>query len=298
MYFPVADIDINPLIPLVAGLAVSAVSAPAGVSGGFLILPIYLNFLNFTGLAVSPTNFLYNIVAMPAGLWRLHREKRLMWGLGWLIMAGCLPGIFAGTVLRCTWLKNAADFKVFVALVLAALGLGLLRNLIKGDSLVLKAEKAFLKNRDRSALVCVYGAKSIRYEFGGETFTVSTPKIALVSLAVGLIGGIYGIGGAAVIAPVLIGLFQMPIYVVNGASLLAGWAGAVFGLFSYTVFWPFVSGAAPVWPDVGLGVLFGLGGMIGVYLGSAFQRFLPPRPIKLLMLGLITVLAAQNLGLF
>lgn len=298
MYFPVAGIDINPLIPLVAGLAVSAVSAPAGVSGGFLILPIYLNFLNFTGLSVSPTNFLYNIVAMPAGLWRLHREKRLMWGLGGLIMAGCLPGIFAGTVLRCTWLKNATDFKVFVALVLAALGLGLLRNLIKGDSLVLKAEKAFLKNRGHVGLACTYGLKHICYEFGGETFRVSTPKIALVSLVVGLIGGIYGIGGAAIIAPVLIGLFQMPIYVVNGASLLAGWAGAVFGLFSYLVFWPFISGEPPVRPDIGLGVLFGLGGMFGVYLGSALQRFLPPRPIKLLMLGLIVVMAAQNLGLF
>ena len=280
------------------GLAVSAVSAPTGLSGGFLILPIYLNFFNFTGLAVSPTNFLYNIVSMPTGLWRLHQEKRIMWGLGGLIIAGCLPGIFAGTVLRCTWLRQAADFKLFVALVLTALTLGLLRNLLKGNATALKAEKTFLKNQECSGLVCTYRTGSINYNFGGESFTVSTLKVTLVSLVVGLVGGIYGIGGAAIIAPVLIGIFQMPVYVVNGAALLAGWAGAVFGIFSYLVFWPFISGEAPIWPDVRLGVLFGLGGMVGVYLGSALQRFVPPRPIKLLLLALMMILVAQNFGLF
>jgi uncharacterized membrane protein YfcA len=111
---------------------------------------------------------------------------------------------------------------------------------------------------------------------------------------VGLLGGIYGIGGAAIIAPLLIACFQMPIYLVGGASLLASWAGAVFGLFSYLVFWPAVSGEPPVAPDCTLGLLFGLGGMAGVYAGSALQRRLPPRPLKMVMLLLIGILAVQN----
>ncbi len=295
MYFPVADIDLNPVIPLVIGLAVSVVSSPTGISGGFLILPIHLNVLGFTSLAVSPTNFLFNIVAMPPGLWRLHREKRLMWGLGGLIMLGCLPGIFAGTALRCTWLRRAADFRIFVALVLTILALGLIRSLWAGDSLASRAERHFRRRPHESAnLACRHSLRTISFEFGGESFAVSTPGLVVLSLVVGLLGGVYGIGGAAIIAPLLIACFQIPIYLVNGASLLAGWAGAVFGLFSYVIFWPAVSGEPPVMPDLKLGLLFGLGGMAGVYVGSALQRRLPARPLKILMLVLIGVLAVQN----
>ncbi|UQZ88127.1 hypothetical protein C4J81_02430 [Deltaproteobacteria bacterium Smac51] len=303
MYFPVADISLNPAVPVLIGFAVSVLGAPTGISGGFLILPLSINFLGFNSLAVSPTNFIFNILAMPPGLWRLHREKRLMWGLGLLIMLGCLPGIFAGAVLRCTWLKEAADFKIFVALVLTALGLGLLRNLIKSDLVVARAEKTFQRSKktggpDGPPLTCTIGRQSICYDFGGESFAVSTPGVVLMSLMVGLIGGIYGIGGAAIIAPVLVSWFRIPIYVVNGASMMAGWAGAIFGLLSYLVFWPLISGEPPIRPDFKLGLMFGFGGMIGIYLGSALQRYLPPRPIKILMLSLILIMAVQNFGLF
>ncbi|MDL2260449.1 sulfite exporter TauE/SafE family protein, partial [Deltaproteobacteria bacterium OttesenSCG-928-K17] len=68
MYFPIADIDVSPLTPFIIGLAVSAVSSPTGISGGFLILPVSVNFLGFTSMAVSPTNYLFNILAMPSGI--------------------------------------------------------------------------------------------------------------------------------------------------------------------------------------------------------------------------------------
>lgn len=300
MYFPVADINIHPLTPFLIGLAVSVLSSPTGISGGFLILPICVNFLGFTGLAVSPTNFIFNVVAMPPGLWRLWREKRLMWSLGLILMLGSLPGIFAGTVLRATWLKDPASFKIFVALVLSALALNLLRNLWQKNSRTTKAEKNFLKNSGRpsAGLQAARQGSALTFHFGGENFSVSIPRLALVSLAVGLIGGIYGIGGAAIIAPLLISWFRLPIYVASGASLLAGWAGALFGLFSYAVFWPLVSGLPAVSPDFRLGLLFGLGGMLGVYIGSALQRYLPPLPLKIMMLLLIALMAFQNFGLF
>ena len=296
MYFPAADIELNPVIPLFIGLAVSVVSAPTGISGGFLILPISMNFLNFVSPAVSPTNYIFNAVAMPAGLWRLHREKRLMWGLGMLIMLTSLPGILAGTVLRGTWLREAADFKIFVALVLSALALSLARSIAGVHPLTARAERSFAAGRGGAAGLKVrsYGLKNIKFDFAGELFTVSSPALAAVSLAVGLVGGVYGIGGAAVIAPVLISLFHLPIYAVGGASLLAGWASSLFGLFSYIIFWPWVSGQPPIMPDLRLGLLFGLGGLLGVYCGSALQRFLPPRPLKIVMLVLIAVMAVQN----
>lgn len=300
MYFPVADINLNPLTPFMIGLAVSVVSSPTGISGGFLILPICVNFLGFTGLAVSPTNFIFNVVAMPPGLWRLWREKRLMWSLGIILTLGSLPGIFAGTVLRATWLKDPGSFKIFVALVLSALALNLLRGLWPQNSLTSQAEKNFLKNSGKlsSGLDVSRQGANLSFQFGGEKFSIPIPQLTLIALLVGLAGGIYGIGGAAIIAPLLISWFRLPIYVAGGASMLAGWAGAVFGLFSYACFWPLVSGLPAVSPDFRLGLLFGLGGMLGVYIGSTLQRHLPPRPLKILMFLLIAVMALQNFGLF
>ncbi len=232
MYFPVANIELSPLVPVMIGLGVSLISSPTGVSGGFLILPVSVNFLHFTGLAVSPTNYIFNIVSMPSGLWRLSREKRLLWGLGGLISLGCLPGIFLGTILRCTWLKKAADFKIFMALVLALLGAGLVRGLLQKNSRTIRAELNFSHSRScGQGLTCTYGPLRVCFDFGGEPFSVSTPRLLGLSLATGLVGGIYGIGGAAIIAPLLVGLLEVPVYVASGASLLAGWVGAVFGLF-------------------------------------------------------------------
>ena len=236
---------------------------------------------------------------MPPGLFRLAREKRLMWGLGGLITLGCLPGIFAGTALRMTVFREAADFKIFVALVLAALALSLIANLLRSNSPANQAERKFIQGQGpQESLNCSLSGGCFSYDFAGDHFTIPLTRLLLVCLAVGLVGGIYGIGGAAIIAPLLIGVFQMPIYVASGASLLAGWAGAVIGLISYAAFWPLVSGQPPVKPDIPLGLLFGAGGMAGVYIGSSVQRHLPARPLKFLMILLILIMAVENSGWF
>lgn len=304
MFFPVADIELNPALPFIIGLAVSVLSSPTGISGGFLILPVCVNFFGFSSVAVSPTNFIFNIVAMPAGLWRLAREKRLLWGLGLILTAGSLPGIVAGMILRNTWLKNAGDFKIFVAIVLTGLAFNLGRSLLKSSQACDRAEKTFREKQTgkipaaNENIKPNYAGGRLSFQFGGETFSVSIWSLTGISLLVGLAGGIYGIGGAAIIAPILISHFRLPIYVINGASLLAGWASAVFGLFSYVLIWPLISGEAPVYPDLNLGLLFGLGGVLGVYAGSAMQRFLSPKPLKILMLMLIGGMAVQSFGLF
>ena len=300
MYFPVADVYMNPLIPLVVGLVVSVIGAPVGISGGFLIVPIYINFLGFTSLAVSPTNFLYNIVAVPLGIWRLHREKRLMWGLSGIILVGLLPGVFGGAIIRCTWMAGADNFKIFVAIVLSMLALGLLVNLLLGSGILTsKAEKVFYGSLLRTSdLNCRYSFWSVNYQFGGESFCIVTPKLIAFSLVAGVLGGVYGLGGAAIIGPVLIIFFRIPIYLVSGASLFAGWAGAFFGLLSYIIIWPFISGELPVWPDFKLGILFGFGGLAGIYLGSVWQRYLPPKPLKIVLLIIISIMALRNLGVW
>ena len=85
MYFPVSGVEANPIIPLLAAFVISLLTAPAGVSGAFLLLPFQVSVLGFTSPAVSPTNLIYNIVATPGGIYRYVRERRVVWPLVWTV---------------------------------------------------------------------------------------------------------------------------------------------------------------------------------------------------------------------
>jgi hypothetical protein len=46
------------------------VTTPAGVSGAVLLLPIQLSVLGVPSPAITPTNLLFNVAAVPGGLLR------------------------------------------------------------------------------------------------------------------------------------------------------------------------------------------------------------------------------------
>ncbi len=53
------------LAGLAAGLLISVVTTPAGVSGAVFLLPVQLSVLGVPSPAVTPTNLLFNVVAGP-----------------------------------------------------------------------------------------------------------------------------------------------------------------------------------------------------------------------------------------
>jgi hypothetical protein len=57
-------------------------------------------------------------------------------------------------------------------------------------------------------------------EFWGERFRLSAPAMFLPSCVVGIIGGTYGIGGGAILAPFRVTMFPLPVDTVTGAALL------------------------------------------------------------------------------
>jgi uncharacterized membrane protein YfcA len=128
--------------------------------------------------------------------------------------------------------------------------------------------------------------RRIHYEFYGEDFDVPVWEVFFLSLGVGVVGGIYGIGGGSIIAPFLVSFFQMPVYVVAGAALLGTFVTSLAGVAFYEAIAPFYPGRS-VAPDWGLGLLFGLGGMIGMYLGARCQKFVPSRAIKGMLCGVV-----------
>ena len=113
MYFSTAGIEVVPWVPPLVAFAISFFTSMGGVSGAFLILPFQMSFLGYVNPSVSATNQLFNIVAIPSGVYRYIREGRMVWPLAWVIIIGTLPGVFIGAFVRIVYLPNPKNFKVF-----------------------------------------------------------------------------------------------------------------------------------------------------------------------------------------
>jgi uncharacterized protein len=293
--FPVSGVEVNPLVPLLVAFAVSALTAPAGVSGAFLLLPFQVSVLGFTSPAVSPTNLVYNVVATPGGVYRYVREGRVVWPLAWVVILGTLPGAFAGAFLRVTVLSDPGAFEVFVGLVLLYFGIRLLYGVLAGFAGRGSAGK---RNATGRSSVRVLGASPFRveYEYGGKPYAFSTPAVFALSLGVGVIGGIYSIGGGSIIAPFLVTVFGLPVYTVAGATLIGTFVTSVAGV----AFFEFLAASglgsdAPVAPDWLLGLTLGIGGLAGTYAGARLQGYAPERLIRGVLGMLVTLLALRYL---
>jgi len=72
--FPASGVETYWWLPIVVAFGVSSLTSAGGVTGAFVLLPFQMSVLGFVGPAVSPTNLVYNIVAIPGGVIRFWRE--------------------------------------------------------------------------------------------------------------------------------------------------------------------------------------------------------------------------------
>jgi len=312
MYFPVSGVETSPIIPFLVALGVSFLTSMGGVSGAFLLLPFQVSVLGFTSPAVSPTNLVFNIVAIPSGVYRYIREGRMAWPLTWVVIVGTLPGVFIGAFLRIKYLPDPKAFKLFAGCVLLYIGLRLVHDLWRPrpGSKALEARfaerVAALKQSSARRMAAglppeaVVRTKKftwsrIAYEFYGESFEFSTWGIFALSFIVGIVGGTYGIGGGSIIAPFFVAVFGLPVYTVAGAALMGTFVTSVAGVAFYMLIAPWYPDQV-VNPDWLLGLLFGLGGMGGMYLGARAQKFIPARIIKMILSALLVYLAVTYVG--
>jgi len=317
MIFHTAGIEVALWIPPLVAFVISFFTSMGGVSGAFLLLPFQMSFLGYTNPSVSATNQLFNIVAIPSGVYRYCKEGRMVWPLTWVVVIASLPGVFIGAFVRVAYLPNPTHFKLFAAAVLFYIGLRMVKDLLKknaGNSDKVSSEQQFQKMvrryRDKAAdpgmvdqtalktiKVTHFNLRRIGYTFYDEAFDVSFWGIFTLSFIVGIVGGIYGIGGGSIIAPFFVTFFGLPVYTVAGAALMGTFMTSVGGVAFYQIIAPFYPDIS-VAPDWMLGILFGLGGMGGMYLGAYCQKFVPAKVIKWMLAAIIVFTATKYIAAF
>lgn len=303
MEFTVSGVSVAPWVPPLVAFVISFFTSMGGVSGAFLLLPFQMSILGYTTPSVSATNQLFNIVAIPSGVWRYIREGRMVWPLTWVVIIATLPGVFIGAVVRVHYLPDPRTFKLFAAGVLLYIGVRMVADLIRRRAQAdgkEDAEDRFQRmvaehrlrgdvetGRLPAVVVQRFSLTRIEYEFYGESFSFSTPGISALAFVVGVVGGIYGIGGGAIMAPFFISVFGLPVYTVAGAALMGTLITSVAGVVIYS--W---MGVGPDWL---LGLLFGIGGAAGMYCGARAQKYVPAKAIKVMLCLVIIVTAIRYL---
>ncbi|MFC1811380.1 sulfite exporter TauE/SafE family protein [Thermodesulfobacteriota bacterium] len=298
MLFPTSGVEVNPLFPFLVAFCVSFFTSMGGVSGAFLLLPFQVSVLGYTAPSVSATNQVFNIVAIPSGVYRYIREGRMLWPLTSAVIVGTLPGVFIGAWIRIEYLPDPKDFKFFAGLVLLYIGWRLFIDVFKGKSKEKEKIPLTRSHSTQTVRVTMSTLHKVAFEFNSENFQFSPPMVYGLCFLVGIAGGIYGIGGGSIVAPFFVAIIGLPVYVVAGAALMGTFITSIAGVIFYHIlagFYPNVSVA----PDWRLGVLFGVGGFLGMYFGARTQKYVPSRYIKSILCACVLFVAGKyTLGFF
>jgi uncharacterized membrane protein YfcA len=247
---------------LVAAFIVAAATVPAGVSGAVLLLPFQVSILGTPSPAVTPTNLLYNVVATPGALWQYWRQGQRGGHLLRPLLFGTLPGVVVGSIVRVELLPGPRPFDVVIALVLLPTGGWLL-----------------LGRRTPSL---------------GRRWGLSGATLVLIAGAVGCIGGIYGIGGGSILAPILIGAGRSPSEVAP-ATLASTFLTSIAGVVTFALLATQSHGSiSPDWP---VGIALGVGGLCGGFAGAHLQPRLPELAVRRLLGVIVVAIGARYLWL-
>jgi uncharacterized protein len=183
-------------------------------------------------------------------------------GISGLLITGTLPGVIAGSVIRVELVPGPRVFDLLVAALLLPLGIWLTAT----------------RNHDPDQ-----PTRPARH--------IPAPLLIGLAAVTGCVGGIYGIGGGAILSPVLIGTGR-PAAEVAPAALASTFVTSLGGVLTFTLLSIREGPVAPNWPT---GIALGIGGIAGGYLGARMQSRLPDTLIRRTVGILAIAIAAQFL---
>jgi uncharacterized membrane protein YfcA len=267
--FPVAGVEIHPVVPALLGLTIGVLSGLFGIGGGFLVTPA-LVWAGVPPRVAVGTCLNQMIATSSSGALLNARLGNVQARVGALVAAGGATAGVAGTLLVKRLLQDGAfgpSLGVAYVFVLLAVGGGMVR------------ESRRTLKRERGG------------EIGGEgTFDPSLRSYAVafgLGLGVGTMSSFLGGGGGIVLVPALIYALRVPTRVAVGTSLFSLLCVSA----ANTVFHASVNHSV----DVVLAALLMLGSVPGSCLGVWLGRKVKPRMLRGLFGGVLLLAGGKML---
>ena len=287
MWFPNAEVTVNPALLLLLGVMVGTLSGFFGVGGGFLITGGLLVF------GVPPVFAVGTGLALIMGSSIINTLKHRHLGnvdlrLGMLMLVGTIPGVFLAEQLNST-LEEAGVIGPVIRYVYI-LFLGALGGFIVNDYLkVRRAPKsneetistASLARRVQAMRIPPHSiwlpGKGVIPTYvslpvsGIENLSVFIPVV--VGFAVGFFAGLLGAGGGFLLMPALIFGLGVPTTVAIGTDLFQIIVTGSWGTFIYAM-------SHSVDPKMAIFML--TAASVGSQLGATATNFVEPARIRIL----------------
>ena len=277
VYLPIAELPVDMLLILGMGAAVGFISGMFGIGGGFLMTPLLI----FVGIppAVSVATIASQIAASSMtgaiGYWR---RKAVDIKLGIVLLLGGLVGTFLG-VLFFNAMRRVGQLETVIVLSYVAL-LGTIGFLMLVESLraILRSRTAPLRQR-RGGRHAWYEGLPLKMRFHRSGLYISIIPLLVLSVTIGFLGAVLGIGGGFIMVPALIYIFRVPAAIVVGTSLFQ----TLFSMLAATLLHATTNHSV----DIVLAVMLIVGGVFGAQFGARLGAKLRGEYFRLLLALLV-----------
>lgn len=227
IYLPIAEIPVNILLILGLGLAAGFLAGMFGIGGGFLATP----FLMFIGIppAIAVSTSANQIISASASGLLAHFKKGnvdIKMGL-FLVIGGFIGSTFGVSIFKILQKAGQIDIVVGITYVVFLGSIGTLMLIDSIKAIFLKKydfsfeEKENKENSSTKFQDFLRKIDELPYKvyFPKSNIEVSVVVPIVLSIGIGILVALMGVGGGFLMIPAMIYILRMPSNMVVGTSL-------------------------------------------------------------------------------
>ncbi|SDX04157.1 hypothetical protein SAMN05444487_10964 [Marininema mesophilum] len=206
------------LVLVLIGLISGTIGSLVGLGGGIITVPallflatIYPSYSEITPQIAVGTSLVLIIITALSSVFSYARQNRVDFRSGWIFFLGSGPGSILGAYL--TNFFSPKEFNIgFGVLMIVVAGLLTFRNRLNLKQIQWSVQREFI---DPDGNINRYG--------------YHLPIALTVSFVVGIISSLFGIGGGALMMPVMLLVFRFPAHVATATSMFLIFLSSLVG---------------------------------------------------------------------
>ncbi len=253
---------------VVLGVWIGAFGTLIGAGGGFLVVPLLILVYGFEPRFAVGTSLVFVFFNALSGSFGYLRQRRIDVRVALMFTAFTVPGAILGAFV--TAYLESAIFKIVLSAFLILASVYLVAKPLKEQP-----------DASRGG----YHRRLVDREGNAYDYSVNLPRGFAVSLAVGFLSSIFGIGGGIIHVPAMIFLLGFPVHISTATSHLILAFSALVGSATH-------ASLGNVRLDFALPM--GVGAIAGAQLGALISRMTKGTVIERL-LGLALLIVAVRL---
>ena len=220
IYLPIAEMPVNIFLILFLGLATGFLAGVFGIGGGFLATP-FLIFIGIPSSVAVATSTNQIISASISGLLVHLRKGAVDIRIGGLLIFGGFIGSLFGVIIF-RMLENIGQIDISIALIyvifLGAIGIAMASDSFK---IILEKKYNISWNKKSKLLWLINKIEKLpcKSYFPKSEITISIFVPIFISIGIGILVSLIGIGGGFLMIPAMLYILKMPSSLVVGTSL-------------------------------------------------------------------------------